>query len=213
MKESKKTEERKKEILDIAEHLFQTKGYAETTIIDILEEVGIAKGTFYYYFKSKEEVMNSIVLRCMENGVSEAKEIAVNQEISIYEKVVRIFMSLGSMARPKDQIIEKLQQKHSAEMHQKSIVETILQLTPVLNQVVEQGIAEGEFTTPFPKETIEFLLSSCLVLFDEGIIRWTSEEKIKKIEAFSCIAERTLGAEKGSFQCICQLYQMIQNKK
>lgn len=58
MRFSKKPDERKNEILDAAEMLFGTKGYSKTTNNDILNEVGIAKGTFYYYFQSKEEVMD-----------------------------------------------------------------------------------------------------------------------------------------------------------
>ncbi|MCH5250603.1 MAG: helix-turn-helix transcriptional regulator, partial [Lachnospiraceae bacterium] len=51
-------EERKKEILDIAEELFTTKGYDKTSTTDILERVGIARGTMYYHFKSKEEILD-----------------------------------------------------------------------------------------------------------------------------------------------------------
>lgn len=49
----KEYEERRKEILETAERLFLTKGYTKTTVNDILKEIGIAKGTFYHYFKSK----------------------------------------------------------------------------------------------------------------------------------------------------------------
>lgn len=62
----KEAEARRNEILDAAEILFTGKGYAKTTIIDILEAVGIAKGTFYYHFKSKEEVMDAIIDRIVE---------------------------------------------------------------------------------------------------------------------------------------------------
>ena len=59
----KEAEERRNEILDAAERLFSGKGYNHTTINHILDEVQIAKGTFYYYFKSKEEVMDAIIDR------------------------------------------------------------------------------------------------------------------------------------------------------
>ena len=58
----KEADERRNEILDAAETLLQ-KRVLKTTIIDILNQVGIAKGTFYYYFKSKEEVMDAIIER------------------------------------------------------------------------------------------------------------------------------------------------------
>ena len=55
----KEAEERKNEILDVAERLFGTKGFDNTSTNDILNEIGIARGTLYYHFKSKEEIINA----------------------------------------------------------------------------------------------------------------------------------------------------------
>ena len=52
--------------MDKAESLFEVKGYNKTTVNDILREVNIAKGTFYYYFKSKEEVLDAVIDRYLE---------------------------------------------------------------------------------------------------------------------------------------------------
>lgn len=71
----KEYEERRKEILETAERLFLTKGYTKTTVNDILKEIGIAKGTFYHYFKSKEEVMDEIIMRIIKEDVTKAKRI------------------------------------------------------------------------------------------------------------------------------------------
>ncbi|TKH46201.1 helix-turn-helix transcriptional regulator, partial [Bacillus cereus] len=68
----KEYEERRKEILETAERLFLTKGYTKTTVNDILKEIGIAKGTFYHYFKSKEEVMDEIIMRIIKEDVTKA---------------------------------------------------------------------------------------------------------------------------------------------
>jgi len=51
----KEYDERRNEIIDTAKKLFITKGYNKSSVNDILNEIGIAKGTFYYYFASKEE--------------------------------------------------------------------------------------------------------------------------------------------------------------
>ncbi|MNZ93730.1 hypothetical protein D3C78_1128100 [compost metagenome] len=99
-------------------------------------------------------------------------------------------------------MIEQLHQVNNAEMHQKSLVETILQLTPVLTEVIEQGMEEGVFKTAYPKETVEFLLVSSQFLFDEGIFNWEPQELMHKAVAFTSIMELTLGAETGSFAYI-----------
>lgn len=56
-----KGEKRKQELLQIAYRLFLSKGYEETSIDEIIEEAQIAKGTFYYHFKSKEALLEALI--------------------------------------------------------------------------------------------------------------------------------------------------------
>lgn len=207
MRVSKDPEERRKEILDRAEMLFSTKGYSKTTVNDILQMVGIAKGTFYYYFKSKEEVMDAIVMRFIDVGVEAAEVVASDKNLKAPEKIFRILMAQNPDTSRKEQMIEQLHQANNAEMHQKSLVETILHLTPILTEVVEQGIKEGSFTTPYPKEVVEVLLASSQFMFDTGIFQWQPQEIIQKAKAFAYITETALGAEKGSFSYITKIFE------
>jgi len=207
MRTVKNPEERKNEILDAAEQLFTIKGYAKTTINDILREVGIAKGTFYYYFQSKEEVMEAVVSRFISKGALAAKEIAEDSQLNAHEKLLSILLSQkAEPASNKEQMIEELHQVANAEMHQKSITESVIQLAPILAVVVEQGIREGVFQTPYPLETSELLLVSSSMLFDEGMFQWEPVEFMKKAEAFIHIMGVSLGAERGSFDYMKQIF-------
>ena len=62
-------------LLNTAYHLFTEKGFQKTSISDIVNEAGVAKGTFYYYFKSKEEVMDAIIERFIEQDVQKVRMI------------------------------------------------------------------------------------------------------------------------------------------
>ncbi|MCC0700249.1 TetR/AcrR family transcriptional regulator [Clostridioides sp. ZZV15-6383] len=199
----KDPEERKSEILDTAEMLFCTKGYSKTTVNDILNEVGIAKGTFYYYFKSKEEVMDAIITRIIDNDINIAKKIALNPEIPVLEKFFQILMSQRpKVGDNKEKVIQQFHLPNNAEMHQKTIVKTILNFTPILAEVVEEGVREGIFNTKYPKETIEFLIASSECIFDESMFSWNKDEMLQKTKAFVHIMEITLGADKGSFDFV-----------
>ena len=59
----KTAEERKNEILDVAEELFAEKGYDNASTNDIIARIGIARGTLYHHFSSKEEILDAIVDR------------------------------------------------------------------------------------------------------------------------------------------------------
>ncbi|GBF76730.1 TetR family transcriptional regulator [Paenibacillus sp. 598K] len=200
MRTIKAPEERRQEILDRAEDLFTAKGYGKTTIIDILEAVGIAKGTFYYYFKSKEEVMDAIIMRIVEADAAAARRIAADPGIPVLGKLLQILMAQSAASGSnKERMIEQFHQLENAEMHQKSLVQSILHLGPVLGDVAEQGVREGLFRTEYPRETVELLLASAQVIFDEGLFRWQPEEAQRRAAAFVRMIEHALVAERGSF--------------
>ena len=60
MKETKDTEIRRSEFVDAAEKLFKENGIVDTTINAIVKEMDVAKGLFYYYFNSKDDVIEAI---------------------------------------------------------------------------------------------------------------------------------------------------------
>ena len=88
----KEYEERRKEILETAERLFLAKGYTKTTVNDILKRNWYSKGTFYHYFKSKEEVMDEIIMRIIKEDVTKAKRIVSNPDIRVLDKLFKILM-------------------------------------------------------------------------------------------------------------------------
>lgn len=202
----KEYEERRKEILETAERLFLTKGYTKTTVNDILKEIGIAKGTFYHYFKSKEEVMDEIIMRIIKEDVAKAKVIVSNPNIPVLEKLSRVLMEQSPKSGDiKDKMIEQFHQPNNAEMHQKSLVQSIIHLSPVLTEILEQGIEEGIFSTSYPQETIELLLSSAQVIFDEGLFQWKPEEMMRRVKAYIKMMEVSVGAKEGSFNYMLEV--------
>lgn len=202
----KEYEERRKEILETAELLFLTKGYTKTTVNDILKEIGIAKGTFYHYFKSKEEVMDEIIMRIIKEDVTKAKRIVSNPDIPVLDKLFKILMEQSPKSGDvKEKMIEQFHQPNNAEMHQKSLVQSIIHLSPVLTEVLEQGIEEGIFSTPYPQETIELLLSSAQVIFDDGLFQWKPEEMMRRAKAYIKMMEVSVGAKEGSFDYMIEV--------
>ena len=198
MRVAKEANERKNEILDTAERLFAVKGYEAATINDILEAVKIAKGTFYYHFKSKEEVLDAIIKRHINIGVKKAKEI-ISSNLSPLQKLLAIILAQEPADGAQDGIISVLHEKDNSKMHVKSLTQTITHLSPCLAQVLEEGINAGLYQTPYPLESAQILLTAAIVLFDDDFFQWTDDEKTKKISAFLETIERTLGAERGSF--------------
>ena len=198
MRVVKEPEVRKNEILDAAENLFIVKGYEQATVNDILLAVNIAKGTFYYYFKSKEDVLDTLVERRINIGVMKAEEI-IASPLPPVQKLLAVIMAQKPQGQTGEDFNKVLHEKDNSKMHEKAITQSILRLGPCLAQAVKEGNETGIFNTPFPGEIAEILLAAAMVIFDDDFFHWTGEEMAAKITAFLDAMERTLGARTGSF--------------
>ena len=89
----KEAQERKNEILDVAERLFCSKGFDNTSTNDILNEIGIARGTLYYHFKSKEDILDAMIERLTNQIVAKAATIALDDSIPVLERLTRTILS------------------------------------------------------------------------------------------------------------------------
>jgi AcrR family transcriptional regulator len=199
MRITKKHDVRLNEIVDAAEMLFTSKGYETTTVNDILEKVQIGKGTFYHYFKSKGDVMDAVINRMMESIEKCANAIANDSALTVNEKIRDAILSMNVSDGVGKVVIEELHKPSNAQMHQTSITRTMQVVAPILAGIVEQGVQEGVYKTPYPLETVEFLLVANQFIFDSGIFQWSKEEMVVRALAFVRMMELSLCAAEGSF--------------
>lgn len=205
MRTIKSKEDRRNEILDIANKLFNEKGYDNTSVQDIINEVGIAKGTLYYYFKSKEEIMNGIIENISDKLLKASRKIAEDKNLSVYEKLVKSIAALNLEEDEGKEIMEHIHKPQNALMHQKQLEVMIKGVTPILTMIVNEGIEQGIFNITYPYETVEMIVIYIQYAFDEAYIN-SPEEYQKKMLAFIYNVERLLGVEEGSMSFICKLF-------
>ncbi|MDR1634261.1 MAG: TetR/AcrR family transcriptional regulator [Bifidobacteriaceae bacterium] len=186
-------------ILDAAAELFARKGYDATTVGDILEVVGMGKGTFYHYFKSKEEVLEAVVDRVVARVVEHVEAIADAPGLDGHTKLRQMIAGVNVSQTPDGAIIEVLHDAANERLHQASITRTVQAVAPIMARAIEQGVAEGVYSTPRPFETIEFLLAGDTAIFDSGAYTGTPEQFAARAAEFVRIAELALGAAEGSF--------------
>jgi len=206
IKNADRTEARKNEILDAAESLFLEKGYEYTTINDILNASGVAKGSLYYHYKSKEDVLDGIIKRRGDANIAVARRIAEDDTLGAREKLLYVMLAQKPGDERQRQLTADLEKSSDGQMFLKSLTDIILRLAPILRDIGEQGIAEGVFATPYPLESAEILLAAAHALFDNGDFSWTPPEQMQKMTAFIMAAERILGAAEGSLAGLAQLF-------
>ena len=189
-----KKEIRKKELLNIAYKLFMTKGYENTSVDEIIAEAKIAKGTYYYYFESKEATLEKVIEMMIEEECKKANEI-LQSKLSVQEKILGIIISM----RPNTEelkIQEAINIPENIVMHQKINKKIIEVITPLLTEVIEEGKKQNIFDCDNVKERIEIILIITNNLFD------ANEQNSRKlniyIEIFIDLIEKLLGAKKGT---------------
>ena len=166
MRVVKEAEERRNEILDAADELFGEKGFDGTSTNDILNKVNIARGTLYYHFKSKEDIMNALIDRYNVRLLSRAREIADDRTIPVQERMVRVVLALNIGSGSGKEIIDHIHKPQNALMHQK-IQKVVLNGVPgILTGIIRQGIEQGMFHTPYPYECMEMILAYTNMVFD-----------------------------------------------
>lgn len=195
----KEAEERRNEILDVAERLFVTKGFDHSSITDILNEIGIARGTLYYHFKSKEDILDAIISRITKKLVAKAEMIAGQKEIPVLQRLTLMMQALNVNDDLGHAIMEQVHKPQNALMHQKMQGELLASVNPLITGLIEEGIAEGICETQYPAEVVEMTLLYSNIVFDD-LAEHSEEERNKKIAAFIYNLERLLGMKPGSMQ-------------
>lgn len=205
----KEAEERRNEILDAADELFFQKGFDGTSTNDILNKVGIARGTLYHHFKSKEDIMDALIERYRVGMLDGAQKIASDKGIPVVERIIQVVMALNISGGSSAEIMDHIHKPQNALMHQKIQKVMISGITPILADIIREGIEQGLFNTPFPYECMEMVVIYANTVFDHEF-ELTQEELATRMHAFIFHIERMLGVEQGS---LMHTMRMFDNNK
>ncbi|MBC3220580.1 MULTISPECIES: TetR/AcrR family transcriptional regulator [Serratia] len=198
----KTPEVRRAEILQAASELFQEIGYESTSVDSIVRSAGIAKGTFYYYFKSKDEVLAALAQQLCAEMVARSQIIADDPQLGAIEKFCAIIAAQNQTVEAGQALVEDLHRPENRALHERSNIETVLAFGPILATVVEQGNQEGVFQVDDPLSTVQFILAGSLFLFGHQMFSWTPEEQAARMQAMLLLIERAFGAVAGSFAAV-----------
>jgi len=211
---TKEYHERKNELLDTAQELFLTKGYRQTSIESIIKKIGVAKGTFYYYFKSKENLMDKLVKRMTNQILSEIKKITERTDLDALAKLNRAYITARNVKLENIDLIKLylkvLYKDENIMLRHKIYMSNIDLLVPEFAKIIQQGIDEKVFNTPFPRKAARLIFEVAQILSDSSAEIFlemdgnpeTIEKLKKEIDIYEDGIERIVGAKKGSINIV-----------
>lgn len=190
------------EILDAADHLFFSKGYHTTTISDIAKKMGVAQGMLYYYFKSKEELLEQLLDRHASSLISEIKNIiCLNKSPS--EKIALTVSAVLHKASYKDGLLlNTLYDTQNLHLKVQLFRQLELALSPWLLKIIEEGISNQDFCVSHPPTTVDYILVMADFL-SEALYQKTSADILSyRLRMAEALIEKTLGAQENTIHIL-----------
>jgi AcrR family transcriptional regulator len=206
----KEAELRRNEILDVAQRLFYAKGYDDTSIQEIIDAVGIAKGTFYHHFESKQELLDHVIDRMFIEALAPLEETVADTRLNGIEKLQELYLAIGIWkAENKEffyELVEAFHRPENLTLRYTARSEACKRVAPLLTRIIRQGIDEGHFDTEYPDVIAEVLLGMSTdmsnqmgeLLLQVGEDPEAAEEIVRVLDLAEDCTERLLGTSRGA---------------
>ena len=182
--------ERRLELTEAAESFFAKKGYEDTAVSDIVKKIKVGQGTFYHYFKSKEDILEAIAEKTVGPIAENVQNIAKSNEDPA-TKVNSILNSILKASSSETGFMKLIHQKGNYLLHDKLEEALEVRISPSIAEVISKGIDEGIFNMEYPRESFLFLLTSALTLSYHFSGTYESRERMRS--ALEEITARVLG--------------------
>lgn len=163
------------QILDALQNLMESRSIQSISVSEIAQTAGMGKGSIYYYFPSKDAILDALIERNYEKPLETAKTLAGQTEISPFTRMAMIFQACRSSSseflrqEEKEPVSLTGAQEH-AFIHQKYMAHLISELKPVLAEIIRQGIDSGEIHFPDPAALAEIVLIVLTVKLDNTLV-------------------------------------------
>ena len=196
---TKSPEVRRKELRDISEQLFLEKGYEQTMVSDIVRKADVAQGTFYYYFKSKEAVLDEITDKYISIIARSMEKISKDKNLTPIEKLVKIFHFSLSFSDDTRGVMQYVHNEKNVHLQRKFQQRIPFETVGPLAHIFKEGVEEGIFNTPYPEDAAKAFngISGMVLQGIDGADHNLEEIKRKFIVIFDFV-ERILGTEGGA---------------
>ncbi len=169
--------DRRLQILDAAERIFSRKGFDKARMDDIVHEAGLSKGSLYWYFKSKDELIRALLDRVFISEMREAE--SVSELPGSAEDKLRAFVAIAVREYKHFEKILPLSYEFVALAARSKSVRAVIvgyfrHYLEMLTGIIRQGIVEGEF-----RQVDAALAASSLISMYEGLaLLWFLEPEL-----------------------------------
>lgn len=194
-----------------AARLIQSKGYEQTSVQDVLDEIDASRGAFYHYFDSKGALLEAVTERMVDAALADVEPKVDAAGLTALERFQTLFTGIASWKEARSEFLVEMLRSwmddDNALAREKLRNGIVPRLVPLLARIVRQGIAEGTFQTIHAEATARVLVSviqganeaatHLFIARQSGDVAY--EEVQRTLSAYQFAIERILGIPAGTF--------------
>ncbi|TDT72376.1 TetR family transcriptional regulator [Hypnocyclicus thermotrophus] len=203
----------KKDKLFIAgKKLFSEKGYEKTSIEEIIKEAAVAKGTFYYYFKSKEEFLEKMFDYIFDEAIKKLEIISIRKDIGATKKLITFLGEMVKMKTQDKEFTEKIA-RYILEKNFNILIYRFKEiymekLSPYLLKIFIEGKETGEFDIDNPEITLGHFLNLLTYAGDPKKMLNNPNYLKEFVYTRQRLVEKVLGLKKGTIRIFEEIFQL-----
>jgi len=151
--------ERRNNLIDIAQNLFLENGYDNVTINQIVKSLSLAKGTFYYHFRSKEDILVAVSEKLLSDTEVGIKMIHSHSNKGIYLRLKEMIDLINKDIYRNEKIWKFVYQENNILLYNQLIKTCMEKFGPLIADVLEEGTEKGLLKIPHATEMADALIS------------------------------------------------------
>lgn len=191
------------EILDAADCLFAGMGYRKTTIGDIAKKLGVAQGMLYYYFKSKEGILEELIKRQVYSAIYKIKDISADESVTPLLKMNLLLSALLDGAGYKDGLLlDSLNDEQNLYIKYRLAGQIKLLITPILMKIIEEGVDRQHFRVSHRETAKDYILNILDLLIDAMYEKMTPDQFALRLRTGEVLIEKVLETKPGSIRLL-----------
>ena len=194
MPDTKKNEKKYDLILDALQQLLEDKKIQSISVSEIAQKAGIGKGSIYYYFPSKDAILDALIERSYEKPLLTAQNLAAQTEVSPFVRMAMLFQacqnSSAAFIQQNGSSSDTASAQDLAFLHHKYLSHIVSELKPDLTEIIKQGIQNGEIHFDYPAALAEIVLIVIAVKLDNSLLPSTPKETEETLKGLISLLEK-----------------------
>ncbi|MGN1339427.1 MAG: TetR/AcrR family transcriptional regulator [Oscillospiraceae bacterium] len=188
-------------ILDAARELMCSKAPSTDITVDMIaKQAGIGKGSIYYYFRSKDEIIDAVINQCYTAAIADFIDTIRTQENTLEKLRLLMRSILGSEMKDKSRnVIRELHLQNDVMTNYKLMMTSIRVISPIVSELLTEGNAKGELHAEYPDESAQMIIAMMTFLLDNSFFPQSPDSRARNLRLYGKILDTCLQTEPGSF--------------